>query len=173
MEIKLHRILINLNRVVIAFDSDKSYIGSSASENLRVKCAPNYFTDLNELICQNEEKIFPYLQTDENKNMITMTCYELYSMYMSEVANIIDPNYKNTIKVNRNIPTIPTYITSTDVVNETEPLSKIYEDNFNHSPREKMNQCILAVPPYFNKNHVMNIKSLFDKFSDSCIIINI
>lgn len=139
------------------------------------------------MIALNEEKTIPYLQTSESKNMITMNCYEFYSYFISEIARTIDPNYVLSLKGedlidNISAPGLPIIPSNNNDSVPALGLSPRLDDGTaiddillecSNMPIKNYNQCILAVPPYFNKNHVMNIKSLFDKFSDSCIIINI
>lgn len=133
------------------------------------------------MIAQNEERIFPFLQTSENKNMITLTCYELYAYYISQITTIIDPSHEIAKTEEKPpdmalIPGIPVAFPddNSDPFNmngsETAGMPSLPESSLNDI---RSYECILAVPPYFNKNHISNIKSIYHKFLPRCIYYHI
>lgn len=130
------------------------------------------------MIAQNEERVFPFLQTSENKNMITLTCYELYAYYISQITTIIDPSHEVVKKEEK--PPEMTFIPGIPIAFPDENSDPFKMSNFENGmpalPEASLDniksyECILAVPPYFNKNHISNIKSIYQKFLPRCIYI--
>lgn len=149
------------------------------------------------MIAENEARTFPYLQTSTSNNYITMTCYEFYSLYMSQITNIIDPNILNKPNTEntfiedvraKGLPVAPSEIDDSsnagfnsndksfvDLVQSSYASSSV--DDLNNSSvlgnkdDSGCYRCVLAVPPYFNDKHVKNLLRLYKKFQPRCIDI--
>lgn len=142
------------------------------------------------MIAENEARTFPYLQTSESNNFITMTCYEFYSLYISQITNIIDPSIlnkpstENTFIQDVRAKGLP--VPPSDVDNEnsnSKSFADLVQSSYASSSIDDLssgvlgggnsdncNECVLAVPPYFNDKHVKNLLRLYKKFQSRCIL---